>query len=152
MHAETRRYTVFGCPCIITHITLFSKYTDFSYPQIQCCARPYCNWLCSLSRWWNYIAKIFQHDFGWVTLSTTCLLTAMPVPFLINKVLLPSIQVLLIRHWILLNGEIASIFEIEVVLTYGTIMVSRKVGKTILVMSFYDYGSSTKDMGNTIVY
>ena len=76
----------------------------------------------------------------------------MPVPFLINKVLLPSIQVLLIRHWILLNGEIASIFEIEVVLTYGTIMVSRKVGKTILVMSFYDYGSSTKDMGNTIVY
>ena len=53
-----RRYTVFWCPNIITHNTLlFSKYTDFSCPQNQRCARPYCmlisqssnRWRCSMS-------------------------------------------------------------------------------------------------------
>ena len=36
------RYTIFWCPYMITHNTLFSKYTDFSCPQNQRCARPYC--------------------------------------------------------------------------------------------------------------
>ena len=36
------RYTAFWCPYITTHNTLFSKYTNFSCPQNQRCAKPYC--------------------------------------------------------------------------------------------------------------
>ena len=48
-----RRYTFFLCPYISTHNTLISKYTDFSCPKNQRCARPYCTMITSLNwkRW-----------------------------------------------------------------------------------------------------
>ena len=41
MYEETCKYIVFRCFCIITLNTLFSKFTDFSCPKYQYCARPY---------------------------------------------------------------------------------------------------------------